>query len=98
MKIDNISQEKSAGEQLFQQSWPKISKAKDAGERDIVVYRLQEGEWVYPFCLRYPSFDVDSVVSIKVLTLFNLLVESGEKPAFQIVNEDGRLECELVIL
>jgi len=92
----STSQEKSAGEQLFQESWPKISKAKDAGERDIIVYRLQEGEWIYPF---YGfRIDEDSIVSIKVLTLFNLLVESGEKPAFRIVNENGRLECDLIVL
>jgi hypothetical protein len=86
----------TAGAQIFQQSWPQIRDAKAEGKREYVVYRLVGDEYSPNFWK--PVVDIDNITSLKVLELYNLLVEAGETPAFMITNEDGRLECDLVVV
>lgn len=92
----NIEAEKQAGAEIFQSSWLKIQQAKTEGKKEYIVCRLEQGEYHPNFWI--PSVDIDNIISLKILELYNLLVEAGETPAFQITNEEGRLECDLVVI
>ena len=92
----NIEAEKVKASQIFGKAWPKIVRAKEKGKREHVVYRLKGDEYAPEFWR--PTLNINRINSVKVLELYNLIVEAGETPGFMLTEEDMRLECDLVVV